>query len=301
MENHNNSLLNSILTTKNGAIFKPACMLCQDIGIVYYHNTGPGSRTDSGAWDLCECQKKLCKCDQKPPWVYYDYQNRSMLPCPAKKARLRLIKTRNFDSRSEIPARYKTKFFASIQADPDHADLMIAMEQSMEMIAHVQSDDSVKGLYLYGPTGCGKTLLSCAILHEILRIYNIPIKYAKISRDILGKLQASFNPNSEIYGEGKKIEEQLATIPALVIDDFGVHRESEWVNQVLYDLIDARYENNLLTVLTSNEPMSSWSEISDGRVLSRLKEMCREIHINMPDYRVNVHNQIQKKNLGPWK
>ncbi|MCB1172204.1 MAG: ATP-binding protein [Leptospiraceae bacterium] len=296
-----NSLLNSILTTRLGKPFQPQCKACQDLGIVFESNLNPGQGgRDAGTYELCGCQERLTRCDGQAPWMYSDRSGRTMRACPSRPARVKLERLRHLYKRSDIPRRYQGSFFSSIRPDQVHTDLMLAVEQSIELIAHMDHPDSVKGLYLYGPTGCGKTLLSCAILNEILRVFVLPVKYAKISRDILGRLQSTFNPNSDIYGAGKKIEAELGSVPALVIDDLGVQRETEWANQVLYDLIDTRYENDLLTVFTSNEPMESWRGIAGGRVLSRLREMCREFPIQMPDYREQIHADIQSRNLGPW-
>jgi DNA replication protein DnaC len=171
-------------------------------------------------------------------------------------------------------------------------NFLFAIDHVYAVIKEYPKNKNTYGLYLYGRTGTGKTLLSCIILNEMIRLYQIPVKYAKISRDILGKIRDTFNPQSEYYGEGRKIEEELANIEILVIDDFGVQKDSPWVNNVLYDLIDSRYEKNLLTILTSNEPMDSWKEISNGRVFSRLKEMCLEIHLDAEDYRLKKSKSI---------
>ena len=60
---------------------------------------------------------------------------------------------------------------------------------------------------------------------------------------------------------------------------------------MLYDLIDARYEHGLLTIITSNEPMESWREISGGRIYSRLRQMTTEIEIDAPDYRLRTQGR----------
>ncbi|MCB1170488.1 MAG: ATP-binding protein, partial [Leptospiraceae bacterium] len=77
-----------------------------------------------------------------------------------------------------------------------------------------------------------------------------------------------------------------------VIDDFGIHRESDWVNQTLYDLIDSRYEKSLITILTSNEPMESWKGLFGGRLYSRLRQICIEIHLDGADYRLRESRSI---------
>ena len=252
---------------------------CRGMGF-YFDPFGGGKR--DGAFVLCDCMKEVMRCEGQPPFEYFDSEENGMRDCPTKPVLVTLERIALLRKYSGIPSRYNWKFISSIDFTP----VMFAMDHAVETV-RLFGEGKSQGIYFHGGTGSGKTLLSCAILNELIRLYQKPVKYAKISRDILGKLRASFNPNSDSYGEGRKIEEELARIPVLVIDDFGVHRESEWVNSVLYDLIDARYENNLLTIITSNEPMSSWKEIGGGRVYSRLVQMCLEIHIDAPDYRLN--------------
>ncbi|MCB1325922.1 MAG: ATP-binding protein [Spirochaetales bacterium] len=264
----------------------PRCLDCLDLGILYYRD-----EARSAGFGLCHCQQAISRCDGRPPFEYYDEKQKAMVPCPSRPARIALKRVLLLESRSGIPSRFRGKFLDDInQSDPYNPSLSLAVGRASSTVVQF-GQKSAPGLYLWGGTGCGKTLTSCAVLNELLRIRHSEVRYAKISRDILGKLRASFNPNSEIYGEGKAIEEELATVPALVIDDFGVHRETAWVNQVLYDLIDARYEHGLLTIITSNEPMESWREISGGRIYSRLRQMTTEIEIDAPDYRLRTQGR----------
>lgn len=264
----------------------PACFQCLDLGYVFE----PGLiRADAGGFVLCECQKKITLCDGRPPYEYYDPARRGFVACPSKPARIRLDRLHALERKSDVPRRYRGSFLDDIQ--PVDKTVVEALDNAVNVIVEFGKTNGERhGLFLWGGTGCGKTLLSCAVLNEILRFYNAPVRYAKISRDILSRIRASFNPNSEFYGEGRKIEQELASVAALVIDDFGVHRESEWVNEVLYDLIDARYENNLLTILTSNESLDSFRASAGARIHSRLKEMCYETHIDAPDFRTGRLN-----------
>ncbi len=78
----------------------------------------------------------------------------------------------------------------------------------------------------------------------------------------------------------------MAEVDILVIDDFGTQRDSPWEQETLYNLVDARYEAEKFTVFTSNNnPSQALKDISDGRVLSRIREMCRLVEIQGPDYR----------------
>lgn len=263
----------------------PGCPHCLSLGIIY---DPQGGGWDTGALKLCQCVDEKTLCDGKPPYEYFDVEKNAVIPCPSRNTRIALEKIRNIYSRSGIPPRYRWKFLPSIINENNYISLNLAISSAVHIIKEF-GNNSMHGLYLHGGTGTGKTLISSTILNELVRLYQTPVRYAKITRDILGKLRASFNPNSEIYGEGMKIESELASIPVLVIDDFGVNRETEWVTSVLYDLVDARYENNLLTIITSNDRLDSWKDIGRGRVYSRLVEMCEEIHIDVPDFRIFSH------------
>lgn len=280
IEDRNHPITRELLRNRPHESGSGNCDQCNGTGFLF---DPLGGGRDRGAFILCGCMKKICRCDGTPPYEYYDSEKYAMVSCPAAPARNTIDRIEVLQKLSEIPKRYVWKFISSI--DYSNQSLLFAVDHSVETIANFGREE-IQGLYFYGPTGCGKTLLSCAVLNELIRLYQAHVRYAKISRDILQKLKSTFNPNSELFGAAYKIERQLATVPVLVIDDFGVHRESDFVNAVLYDLIDARYEQNQLTIITSNEPMESWKEIAGGRVYSRLRQMCVEIHIEAPDYRL---------------
>ncbi|MBI3395614.1 MAG: ATP-binding protein, partial [Spirochaetia bacterium] len=261
------------------------CAVCSGLGFLY-DPMGRGPAT--GSYVLCRCVASQSRAEA-PPYFYFDAAANEMKPCPARDARLAVARIHSILRSSGIPDRFQFRFLSPIADsclnDPELMKLVMAVDHVVDAVVRL-GEGSVESLYLHGPTGCGKTMVACAALNEIVRLYQTPVKYAKITRDVLGKLRSSFNVNSEIYGEGRRIEEELASVPVLVIDDFGVHQETDWVAAVLYDLIDARYERNLLTIFTSNDPMISWKDVSRGRVYSRLVEMCSEIHVDAPDYRL---------------
>lgn len=284
-----NSDLSEKMERRAPAYGTPGCPVCRGKGILY----DPLFAQGRGSYTLCKCVEAMTLCEGgNPPFEYFDEEKRAVVACPSRPARLALKRIQHLERRSGIPERYRGKLIDSVEYKGLPESILIAMDYASETVEKFGSGQ-VRGLYLYGPTGVGKTLIACVILNELIRLYQVEAHYAKISRDIIGKLRDTFNPQSDLYGEGRRIEQNLASFPALVIDDFGVQRESPWVNSVLYDLIDTRYENNLLTILTSNEPMDSWKEISGGRVLSRLREMCLEIYIEADDYRRRESKSIR--------
>ncbi|MCL2026044.1 MAG: ATP-binding protein, partial [Leptospirales bacterium] len=114
-------------------------------------------------------------------------------------------------------------------------------------------------------------------------------RYVKISRNFFSLLKETFNSSSDSYGQSAEIERELHEVDVLVLDDFGVQKNSQWEQETLYNLVDARYENEKFTIFTSNHnPLKVYGELSEGRVLSRLREMCHIIELSGDDYRLGL-------------
>ncbi len=276
------------------------CQVCLGFGIIY--NINNYSRTKSG-FEICKCIPKFCEIikDEKSPlrniqacqepFERFLNLERGFIPCECKDLRFKLNKLIQLERHSQIPIKYAGCFLNDVESEP------YKIHQKNDTIDPINEayftiyDYSIEhknpvGLYLWGETGCGKTLISCAILNEMIRFHLVPVLYAKFSRDILAKIRSTFTPGSINYGEGINIEKNLGSIPILVIDDFEIYKETDWVHSILYDLIDSRYEKNLLTIITSNKPMSYWKDMGNGRIYSRLNEMCKSIEVSAPDYRI---------------
>ena len=136
-----------------------------------------------------------------------------------------------------------------------------------------------------GPPGTGKTMFACIALNELIFNTGRPGKFISLSRNFLQKLRASFDEESVIHGQGFQIQEELFRVPFLVIDDLGVQKNTEWVLEILYNLVDARYSEQRLTFVTTNQTADQIKDLAGGRIYSRFVEMCHLIHIQGPDYR----------------
>ena len=99
-------------------------------------------------------------------------------------------------------------------------------------------------------------------------------------------------------------------MPFLVIDDFGVQRNTEWEMEMLYNLIDSRYTREKPTFITSNISIEEFKlgtsvksddksrdddktvNVSRDRICSRIKELCKIISFDLPDYRNKFKQEI---------
>lgn len=117
------------------------------------------------------------------------------------------------------------------------------------------------GIYIYsGTKGSGKTLLASIILNEISKRYAVNTKFATVL-DFIEITKKGFNDSGE---EVKKIYEAAV----LVLDDLGVQMSKEWIESSLYQLLNYRYNNKLVTIYTSNIRYTDMK--IDDRIVDRI-------------------------------
>ena len=150
------------------------------------------------------------------------------------------------------------------------------------------------GLLLTGPAGRGKTHLACAILSELVATKGVTGLYVDFS-DLLMKIQTSFRPDADISKESVLTPYSEAEV--LVLDELGASKPHPWVLDVLYSLLNSRYNRKKITVATSNfedEIDASAGErekLEDRigyRLRSRLYEMCLMVPLRGGDFRKDV-------------
>jgi DNA replication protein DnaC len=118
-----------------------------------------------------------------------------------------------------------------------------------------------------GPGGTGKSHLAQAIGQAaILQGYKVLYREVHILLDELSDAVAE--------GMRKEYVESVATVPLLILDDFGMRKLPHTAAEDLLEIIMRRYER-CSTLLTSNRPVEDWGKLlSDvaavGSMLDRL-------------------------------
>jgi DNA replication protein DnaC len=215
--------------------------------------------------------------------------------------------------RARIPARYEHCDFESFVTDL--ADGKIWTDQHAQSLMHAKllaqafvrdyPGGTEKGLLLLGPSGVGKTHLAVAALKELIRRGHggLFCDY----RELLKEIQASYNPASESTEMG--VLEPILTAEILVMDDLGASKPSAWVLDIIGLVLNTRYNERRVTLLTTNYfdelPVSdpparlpggqrvsmkddTLADRIGARMRSRLYEMCRTVEILAPDFRREV-------------
>jgi DNA replication protein DnaC len=147
--------------------------------------------------------------------------------------------------------------------------------------------ETIEGMYIWGPNGTGKTIYAAFILvANIKRQFDLERNIFISSVELLSKFRNSYSKNTS--ESEMEILDKYSKVNLLVLDDFGVEKSTEWAYQMLYLLINRRYENMLTTIFTSNLNLQELGEkLGDNRIPSRIQSMCKIVNMTGKDFRAD--------------
>lgn len=201
-------------------------------------------------------------------------------PCECRRQK---TQTNDFD-RVRIPRRYEKCHFHNYRpASP-------SQERAFKFASKLAMDYPAvdRGLLLTGTVGVGKTHLAVSILKGLTE-RGFGCLFYEFGA-LLKEIQDSYNPSTQT-SELKVLAPILET-EILVLDEIGASKPTEWVRDTMAHIINARYNDQKLTIFTTNyldERRSERDETLEDRIgvrlRSRLFEMCRTVSIIGEDYR----------------
>lgn len=131
-------------------------------------------------------------------------------------------------------------------------------------------------LLIIGGYGTGKTHLASAIANALLED-GVPALYDTWAGH-LQRLKDEF-----ANGERRHLA-LMKKVDVLILDDLGKDKLTEWNNEVLFEVINYRYEHRKPVVITTNATPRELEERNPA-VYSRLCEMCELVTMTGRDYR----------------
>jgi len=183
---------------------------------------------------------------------------------------LRIAQSRSRSLEARIPKRYRAISF-------EHSDVIdierrcpTQVREIRQFVASIDANIAAgRSLWLSGGVGTGKTALAMIVSKAAIdagrsvAVYSCPRLLSVIRESIDSGGVLSFL-------------DRLAAVDLLHIDDLGAEHRTEWVLEQLYTIINARYEDERSTVITSNLERDELAEQLGERIVSRLEGMCGE-------------------------
>jgi len=168
-------------------------------------------------------------------------------------------------------------FIAEYDFDAFDTTVDGAQEAYREALAYAENPTG--WLFLHGNCGVGKTHLAAAIALQVME--QGKTVYFAVVPDLLDHLRSAFDPDSAVGYDQRFTDIRNAWL--LVLDDLGTENTTPWAREKLYQIFNHRYNEQLPTVVTSNQDFKRIEE----RVLSRMLDtrLTRYLHIDAADYR----------------
>ena len=177
--------------------------------------------------------------------------------------------------RANLPERLSLETFPFAR-QPGVNRKQIRAFAELEFIAKAEN------IVLVGPTGVGKTGLSCGLLLKALE-NGYRCQFVR-AQDLFDEMYASLADRST-----RQLLKGLARLDILLIDEFGYLNLKPEQSNIFFKLMEERYRHHA-TIITTNLDYDEWPNFLGNRpmveaLLSRLRHYCHTVHIKGPSLR----------------
>lgn len=283
----NDELRRDFVLASNDETFKKLCnrLKCDDEILMKYT-----SKLTDSACELKNCSRckglSYCKNAVKGH-VYFPTVTKDFIEFSYKSCKYFKEKKKNNTIFFETPKMLMNASLSELITEKERANILKYIK---DFLKKKVNGETVKGLYLSGSFGSGKSYILSALLNELsLKGYKcVNINYPLL----LNKLKASFSDYN--YND---VMEEIMTCDVLLIDDIGAENNSPWSrDEVLGTILQYRMDSDLTTFFTSNftinELETELSETNKGtdlikarRIIERIKYLTVEDKLISKDKR----------------
>lgn len=202
-------------------------------------------------YESCECVGARQALDAEAQKISQDKRKEALERMFAQYAkanipkRFWLVANRNIEDVN----RFLRKINARKASEAAIIEAMVAGDTlALESAQERASKCMYTSLVIAGQKGTGKTTFACDIARACVE-RNIPCYFSSVI-GLIDTYKRSFD--SRDTGSISALIDRLKTVDVLILDDLGKEIASEWaLKEVLYEIIDARYNAQLDTVYTT--------------------------------------------------
>jgi DNA replication protein DnaC len=205
--------------------------------------------------------------------------------------------------RAGIPSRYLHCTLDNFEAYNESLQRAVKYARSAAAAFPNRVSERDSGLLLIGQPGVGKTHLAVAMLKECIHRGATGVFYTTM--DLMVALRQTYASDSG--ASESEVLRQITEADIVVLDELGRERATEWRDEMLHLIVNARYSNRRPTIFTTNYDVADVDDpdalqVRVGlRVYSRLQEMCESMHLDAADFRERPTNGTVEDLLSLWK
>lgn len=148
------------------------------------------------------------------------------------------------------------------------------MAQARKYVQHwSEMRENNLGLLLWGQPGNGKTFAAACIANALIdssEPFPPTVKMTTFGT-ILNRLPALSAADKEYYLN------QFLNADLLILDDFGMERQTDYAREQVFNIIDGRYLTKRPLIVTTNlslNHMKTTTDLAEKRIYDRVLEMC---------------------------
>lgn len=166
----------------------------------------------------------------------------------------------------------------------DKLDISDPKVKEFAKVVRAWSPDDPMGLFIYGIPGNAKThMIKCLIVHHSAPNYRF---YFTTVSDFMTKCKDYVR----MYYHAKDYIDMLVRdYHAIVLDDLGTEKASDFEQGELFDLLESIKRNNKRVFMTSNLTLEQLKEKYQDRIVSRFGEFMCAINNPCDSYRKKIH------------
>lgn len=241
--------------------------------------------------DKCKGCKQLSNCKQSipgnAPTLYYNDKQILIdyLPCKYQLASNEQKEKKN--NLVVVAANFDQYDLENVYQTNERKNLLIKVA---DIYNSYKNNAKTKGLYIYGPYGCGKSYMLAWLASKLVDL-NAKVIFAYYP-ELVRQIKSSISEgNLEFYLE------ELKNVEVLMIDDIGGESNSDFIrDEVLGAILQTRMSNNALTFMSSNlnpklllDHLSSGSKdvdrVKGSRVFERISTLMEFVELKDKNYR----------------
>ena len=183
--------------------------------------------------------------------------------------------------------RFSTKVYTFGKNQEMAKAALSKTKRYLEGFDRIVSEYGGGGLYYYSrERGTGKTFLSTILGNELTKNGHRVRWYSMTN--LLQEIKAGYDKDSST--SSSEVINTARNAEVLMLDDIGVEKQSAWLNETVYTILDHRLSTCKPTIFTSNNKPEELSY--DERIVDRISRMTELIP--MPEE--NVRRRLSQKN-----